>query len=208
MKISAIITLLSAFMTFSACSNYQDEAGIESTTANQKVNLSGNHLDISAPNLLPFAVEPAPLDDDMFVGDYLVEQVSPGIFGYDTFDPDGDGVVLTLLNNEMATGETAEPVTLTDKQRAFDAYYIAELGFGNLRTYVLEFFSEKVYFPYEEYTFLTCSGKEGVYLGFPNSVPGTFETVNDSIFTLRFLDDVYDSCSGEQLDVELLFTKL
>lgn len=208
MKLSAIIILLTATATIIACSNYQDETQLESNSVTQKVNLAGDDLDLSAPNVLPFAVEPAPLDDDMFVGDYLVEQVSPGIFGYDTFDPDGDGVVLTLLNNEMATGETAEPVTLTDKQRAFDAYYIAELGFANLRTYVLEFFSEKVYFPYEEYTFLTCSGKEGVYLGFPNSVPGTFEAVNDSIFTLRFLDDVYDSCSGEQLDVELLFTKL
>lgn len=158
-------------------------------------------------NRLPFEKLHIPLDDDMFTGDYLVKQITPGIFGYDTFDPDGGGVVLTLFCEVMESGASEELAASSSMQRAFVAEYLAELGYDNRSTYIIEFFSEKVYFPYEQYTGLGCGG-ESITLGFPLSAPGVFDTANDSIFSLRFLDDVNNSCSGQQLDVELLFTKL
>ena len=170
-----------------------------------KDRLLGNP--ILSENHLPFEKVLIPLDDNDFTGDYLVEQVTPGIFGFDTFDPDGDGVVLTLLNNEMAADTTEEEIVLSDMQRAFNAVYLAELGFEIPTTFVMEFFSEKVYFPNLEFTGLVC-GDSPITLGFPLSVPGRFDIANDTIFSLRFLDDVDNSCTGQQVDVELLFKKL
>ncbi|MEP2936732.1 MAG: hypothetical protein ABJM06_03395 [Gilvibacter sp.] len=208
MKINAAITfLIIGLLNLTGCTleKSQTEPFIQKLAPAADLTASADHSFIVSE--LPFKTSLIPLNDDAFVGDYLVEQISPSIFGYDTFDPDGGGIVLTLLNNETAMGVSYEPVTLTSMQRAFDADYIAELGFNNTQTYIMEFFSEKVYLPYEERTFLACAG-ESIFLGFPDSVPGLFDIIDDSEFTLRFLDDVYNVCNDEQLDVELKFTKL
>ena len=191
----------------SACSKTDNLEGSEQQAETGPSKQASIRVSQQIENKLPFEKLLTPLDEDEFTGDYWVKQITPSIFGYDTFDPDGGGVMLTLFNDAMASGITAEAVKLNEMQRAFDAVYLAELGFDIPTTFIIEFFSERAYFPYEEYTGLACGG-ENITLGFPLGATGRFDVANDSIFTLRFLDDVTNSCSGQQVDVELLFTKL
>ena len=134
-----------------------------------------------------------PVEEGTFTGDYNVEQVTPSIFGYDTFDPDGGGVVLTLNPADEAT------------QRTFDADYLAALNFGNTRTYTLNFICGAVTIPTGSGSGLQCSN--GITLGPPSGTPGAYDFQDDSAFQLIFTDDESDDCSAGSPDVTLNWTK-
>ena len=89
-----------------------------------------------------------PVDAGTFVGDYFVEQITPSIFGYDTFDPDGDGVILNLVeaNEDGIAPGTVDMPELGSTQRAFDAFYLAALGFDNESSWVLDFICGEVFY--------------------------------------------------------------
>ncbi|MEP2935384.1 MAG: hypothetical protein ABJM06_06690 [Gilvibacter sp.] len=146
-----------------------------------------------------------PVEAGFFTGDYLVEQISPSIFGYDTFDPDGGGIVITLYDasqSEAATGVVLE----SDTQRAFLARYIAELDFDNELPYTMDFVCEQVIFGSDQVTGLACSGNS-VLLGPAVIENGTYNSLDDSVFDLIFQDDVTDACGQGAPDVTLRWIK-
>ncbi|MBT8265321.1 MAG: hypothetical protein KJO41_01630 [Bacteroidia bacterium] len=153
-----------------------------------------------------------PVENDFFIGDYLGEQTAPSIFGYDTFDPDGGGVIITFYNAETAVDENgdgiltqpAEVEALTSTQRAFDGDYLAALGFGNTRTYVIDFVCNEVVFPTGQTTGLTCGGP-GITLG-PPSVNGGYDFTDDTVWQMNFFDDEAADCGGG-VDAGIQFTK-
>ena len=131
-----------------------------------------------------------PVDETLFLGDYLVEQITPTIFGYDTFDPDGGGVILTLANPTDADSG-AEIVGSTS--RVFSAFYIAVLGFDNETEYQINYVCEQVVFATNQATGLACGGN-AVLLGSSTAENGAYDSFDDSNFVLIFQDDVNDSC--------------
>jgi len=145
-----------------------------------------------------------PVDAGSFTGAYLVEQITPTIFGYDTFDPDGGGVVLTLADAAGSGGLIGTP-DLASTQRGFDADYIAVLGFGNTRTYIIDFICGVVTVPAAQPTGLQCSA--GITLGPPSGAPGVYDFADDSTFNMIFTDDETDDCGQGAPDVELSWTK-
>ncbi len=138
-----------------------------------------------------------------YTGAYNMEQVTPGIFGYDTF-LDGLNTTFQLFSEETDAGQTSPGITLADNERSFDADYIASLGFGNTRTYIMSFDSCGVTFSADETTGLQCAG-DGVLLG--PTAGGDFDANDDNEFTLIFIDDVTDDCSQGSPTVEIRFTK-
>ena len=146
-----------------------------------------------------------PVEAGSFTGDYNVTQISPSIFGYDTFDPDGGGVVLTLEDADGAGNLLASP-ELASTQRGFDADYIAALGFGNTRTYILDFICGVVVVATGQPTGLQCAGG-GITLGPPSGAPGTYDFADDSTFNMVFTDDEIDDCGQGSPDVELRWDK-
>ena len=155
-----------------------------------------------------------PVEEDFFIGPYNVTQVTQSIFGYDTFDPDGGGIVLELFNAANAVDgdgngiltQPGEAEALTSTQRAFDADYIAVLAFGNTRTYIIDFVCNETTFPTGQTTGLQCAGG-GITLGPPSGPNGAYDFEDDSVFNLIFTDDEIDDCSQGSPDVELLWTK-
>ncbi|MDC7995832.1 hypothetical protein [Altibacter sp. HG106] len=69
-------------------------------------------------------------DPELFTGDFMVTQVTPGIFGpyLDTFDPDGGGVILTLYSEVTDSSQDSPDVSIASNQRSFDAVYLPEAG--------------------------------------------------------------------------------
>ena len=146
-----------------------------------------------------------PVTEDTFTGDYNVTQISPTIFGYDTFDPDGGGVVLTLVDADDSGTLVGSP-DLASTQRGFNADYIAALGFGNTRGYIIDFICGVVVVPTAQGTGLTCGGP-GITLGPPSGAPGTYDFADDSTFNMVFTDDELDDCGQGAPDVELRWDK-
>ena len=142
-----------------------------------------------------------PVANEFFLGDYLVEQLTPSIFGYDTFDPDGGGVVLTLSNPSDADGVEIVGSTM----RVFEADYIAVLAFGNTFEYTVDFVCEQVVFAADQFTGLQCTS--GVSLGPAVGENGTYNSLDDSSFVLIFQDDVTDDCGQGAPDVSLSWSK-
>ena len=140
-----------------------------------------------------------PVEEAFFTGEYLAEQTAPSIFGYDTFDPDGGGVILELFNAATAPGaglvQPAEAESLTSTQRAFDAFYLAALGFDNARTYILDYVCGEVVIPTGQTTGLTCGGP-GITLGPPTGGNGTYDFMDDTVFQMNFTDDEAADCGG------------
>lgn len=140
-----------------------------------------------------------------FTGNYLVEQVSPSIFGFDTFDPDGGGEIFFLHGPDTAGSQTTENVNLAGNERAFDAVYLASQGFGNpAETYVMKFVHTLVNLSGEETTGVQCS--QEVKIG-PTSNASTTDPSNDTVFLLTFRDDITEDCGAGSPDVTLRFTK-
>ena len=155
-----------------------------------------------------------PVEEEFFTGNYNVTQVTQSIFGYDTFDPDGGGIVLELFNAAQAVDDNGDGIltqpdeaeALTSTQRAFDADYIASLAFGNTRTYIIDYVCNEVTFPTGQTTGLQCAGG-GITLGPPSGPNGMYDFEDDSVFNLIFTDDEIDDCSQGSPDVELLWEK-
>ena len=149
-----------------------------------------------------------PVEAGTFVGDYNVEQVTSSIFGYDTFDPDGGGVILTLVEGDedgIAAG-TIDTPEVGGTQRAFDADYLAALGFGNTVTYLLNYVCGVVTLNPAGFTGVACGGVS-IELGVPLGPPGVYDFQDDSSFVLVILDDVTNSCGTGSPDVTLNWSR-
>lgn len=151
-----------------------------------------------------------PVNEGSFVGEYLITQNTPSIYGVDTFDPDGGGVLTTLAepNEDGESGTvTAQNVTLEPTQRAFDGIYLASFNIGNgPRTFIMDFICGEVSLLPGQASGLQCSS--GITLGPPLGAKATYDFQDDSAFDLIFNDDESGDCSnGGPLDVSITFSK-
>ncbi|MET1260313.1 hypothetical protein ABV409_13270 [Flagellimonas sp. DF-77] len=143
----------------------------------------------------PFLYTPTvvcPVGAEQFVGDYVVNQVVPGIFSSNTW---GDGTTVTL-----AIGETST-------QRVFEAVYLPDFGIGNgPRAFAFDLVCESVNPIASQASGLQCSG--GITLGPPiDAAPGTYDPFDDSVFNIVLRDDESDDCGGG-VDAEVTLTKV
>lgn len=143
----------------------------------------------------PFLYTPTvvcPVGDDQFVGDYVVNQVVPGIFASNTW---GNGTTVTL-----AIGETST-------QRVFEAVYLPDFGIGNgPRAFAFDLVCESVNPIAGQASGLQCAS--GITLGPPvAAAPGTYDPFDDSVFNIVLRDDESDDCGGG-VDAEVTLTKL
>jgi len=143
------------------------------------------------------------LETVSYTGFYSMEQITPTIFGYDTF-LDGFNNSFELFSVETDATQVSPGILLADNQRSFDASYIAVLDFNNLSTYIIDFTNCEVTFGTEQTTGLTCAGG-GVVLG--PAPGGSFDANDDMEFNLVFQDDVTDDCGQGTPDVEIKFTR-
>jgi hypothetical protein len=182
-----------------------DPLGEQIPTEEVLVSIEASEEVVVSSSLIIKVFITCPVEAGAFTGDYLVEQVTPTIFGLDTFDPDGGGVVLTLYDE--STSEAALGITLGGpNQRAFEAFYVASVGLDNLTSYVMDFVCEEVIFADEQFTFTACGGNS-IFLGPGVGGNGMYISGDDSSFTLTFQDDITDSCGEGSPDVTLQRTK-
>ena len=140
----------------------------------------------------PFLYTPTvicPVNEDQFVGTYMIEQLSPGNFG----DVWGNVAV------ELSIGETST-------QRVFSAVYLPQFGIGNgPAEFVFELICESVEVPAAQGSGLQCSS--GITLGPVTSIAkGTYDPFDDSVFTIAFLEDESADCGGSS-EVTVRLTK-
>ena len=142
------------------------------------------------------------LEVGSFIGSYGMEQLTPSIFGYDTFI-DAINSPLELFEGETDASQVDPFIPLDTNQRSFDADYIAILGFDNTETYIIEFdgCDDGVTFSDLEDTALQCG--DGIQLG-PDE-GGTFDVNDDSEFTFAFQDDITDDCGTGSPNVLIRF---
>lgn len=168
--------------------------------------VSGNFYDAVDVTDCPFP----PLDEtESFVGDYLLEQLTPGLFGYDTFIGDEPEIV-TLFSVQTGDSQTTPGVPLNDNQRSFDGEYIKILGFNNPFTFVIEFNICKVTIsedsgPLGGTTGVTCTQASPIILGPADG--GSYNAQDDSEFTLIFEDDVLMDCGQPLTEPTIRFIK-
>lgn len=143
-------------------------------------------------------------DDTLFTGDYIITQTTPGLLGYDTFDPDGGGVTVTLFSGMTDASQVNPGVALSLTQRSFDATYIAQLALGNPPISLITSFPADCGATFEE-IFSNVQCNTGITLG-PAS-GGTFDAADDSSFVVFFSDDITDDCGEGTPVTQLTFTK-
>jgi len=150
-----------------------------------------------------------PVNEGTFVGDYLVTQPVPGIYGFDTFDEFGDGVILTLAEpDEDGVGTTVvtAEITLEATQRAFDGVYIPAAGVGQAaRTFVLDFICGEVSLTAGQATGLQCSS--GITLGPPDGEFGMYDFLDDTTFVVNLTDDESSDCAVGATQATIVWTK-
>ena len=164
------------------------------------INSAGRALTADTPPFLqvvPVISCPVPplADDSMFIGEYSLEHISNGIFGYQTF---GEGQVVELFSGVTDDGQNSPGVVLSATQRAFDASYLFDLGSGLNHTYLIEFNCTSVTIvpdagPIGGFTGWTCTQANSLIIG-QQIGGGEFDVTDDSTFVMGFRDDVFDDC--------------
>ena len=180
---------------------------IDDMTVGDQINLryevlnnAGRALTADTPPFLqvvPVISCPVPplADDSLFIGDYQLEHISQGIFGYNTF---GEGEVVELFSGATDDGQNSPGVPLAATQRSFDASYLFDLGSGLYHTYIIEFNCTSVTIvpdagPIGGFTGWTCTQANSLIIG-EQIGGGDFDVTDDAEFTMGFRDDVFDDC--------------
>lgn len=156
-----------------------------------------------------------PVEEEFFTGDYLTEQITPGIYGGNLINPGatGSGFVTELFNRDTAvnadgdgiTAEAADGEGLSITQRAFDGVYLANLGINQPpNTFIIDFICNEVTFPSQS-TNLTCGG--GITVGPPTGPNGVYDFQDDTTFDLNYTDDETPDCAFGATQATLRFTK-
>lgn len=133
-----------------------------------------------------------PVDSTLFVGDYRVTTVTPGVFGASTYGGDGNVVTLSVGSDS--------------RTREFTANYFEDGRFP--RTFLLNFLCNEVIVPYQD-QLVGCGGND-VNLSTGPSVTGhgAYNVADDSSFTVKLTDNVDSDCGGGPVQTEYLFTKI
>ncbi len=145
----------------------------------------------------PFLYTPTvvcPVGEELFVGTYTIETITPGVFG----DP-----VFVETEVELTLGETST-------QRIFAATYYVDIGQGT-REFNFDFVCGNIIPGGDQAGGLACTGGPGLAIGPPQDGvdPGTysFPDLDDSVFTIVFTDNVRSDCGGGPVTSEIRLTK-
>jgi hypothetical protein len=133
-----------------------------------------------------------PVGEDQFVGSYLLETITPGIFGVGALV---DGPV------ELVIGETST-------QRVFSAVYYLDIGQGP-RDFTFDFVCGNVIPGADQSGGLACTGGDGLAIGPPQDGvdPGTYDPADDSVVTVVITDNVRSDCGGGPATASFRLTK-
>lgn len=129
-----------------------------------------------------------PIPTTSFVGDYLVETITPGVFGASTY---GGGIV-TLEIGDKAT------------DRVFEANYFEDGRFP--RTFILELSCNEVVTPYQDHL-VGCGGNDVNLSTAPANVNGTYDPLDDSEFIVNVTDNSENDCGGTAVQASYRFVK-
>lgn len=132
-------------------------------------------------------------DPNLFLGDYYVYSVEPGLLGFRMFNQEGQAELVTLEN------------TGANNWRQFDAVYLPDAGVGqDAVTFPFEFRPDcGVTLLGDTNTGLTCG--TGIVLGAASG--GSFDTNDDSEFTMFILENVTSDCGEAPSVIELRFSR-
>jgi hypothetical protein len=127
-----------------------------------------------------------PVPDTYFVGDYLIQEVTP-------ISP-GNGVALS--NNTIVSVFT--PLDADDEpiltQRAFATEAFPMFCGGSFFDFEINLVCNELVVPLGRTT-CSCGGMFDDYFG-PSPVSTTYDVSDDTFITLNFQDDVQDACGG------------
>lgn len=135
----------------------------------------------------------SPIGPDQFIGPYTVENNTPGVLNFNVFE-------------EGATVELYQPEGGSSVERAFDFVYLPDAGVGQPAESFNMLFIVDAVEVVEEGSNLTCGG--GLTRGAaPDESFGSFDLLDDSVFTVRFTDNLDSDCGEEPRNVQATFTK-
>lgn len=137
----------------------------------------------------PFAYNPTvvcPVEETSFVGEYLIEEITPYVDG-PTFD---DGSVVTVEVGDFSTERVFFTANYPDYCSTPNAFRFA-LVCGTVEV------------PFQNSNCVCNSGAD--FFG-PAEVPSTYDFTDDSVFLLTFSNDTQTDC-GPPVDTTYRFTK-
>ena len=128
-----------------------------------------------------------PVDPTFAVGDYIITQIAPSIFGVPTW---GDPEPTTVIGPDGGNG-------LTSTQRQFSEVYLPAFGIGQApASFTFDFICGNINPLPGQGSGLTC-GNGGITLGPPVGIPAeTYSPLDDTTFRISFRDDEIDDCGG------------
>lgn len=134
-------------------------------------------------------IEVCPVPSTMFVGDYLLEQLSP----YTDGPTLSDGSVVTLTES----GGLA---------RSFDTENFPLYCSGTFAEFTFTLVCNETVVPSQD-NLCNC-GDGSDWFGAPrDGVNGTYDVTDDSVFTIRFVDDSKNNCGLGTAETEYRLTK-
>ncbi|WP_299012232.1 hypothetical protein [uncultured Polaribacter sp.] len=164
------------------------------TTTPEKLVLKITEVEGIVPggNLEIDVLQICPVAETLFVGEYTVTTISPGVFGASTYG--GNGNVVTLAIDE------SNPLG-----RTFTANYFEDGRFP--RTFEFALVCNEVLVPFQDHL-VGCGGNDvNLNTGPSTTGNGTYNVEDDSSFTIKLTDNVDSDCGGAPVQAEYLFTK-
>ncbi len=165
------------------------------TTATNQINIkidsfTDSNTNISSSNHTVEIKLVCPIGD-LYKGNYRITVNSPGVFGAGTYGADGTVVELR---------EGATPT-----QRVFDADYFNDSRFN--REFILNFVCNSIEIPYQDHA-VGCGGNDVNLSTGPSSNKGSYNTADDTSFTVILTDNVDSDCGGGPVEASYTFTKM
>lgn len=147
---------------------------------------------VSDDNLVISVFQICPVEEGTFLGDYTVTIITPGVFGAGTYGSDGSTVTIRQGENEL--------------DRVFTANYFEDARFP--RDFEFTLVCNTVVVPYQD-QLVGCGGNSVNLSTGPPPVGsiGTFNSADDSEFTIILTDNVDSDCGGGPVVAEYRFTK-
>lgn len=172
---------------------------LDITTQTIVLNLSGSlaATNLSAESHTVRIKQICPVPDTFFVGDYLIEEISPVSATNGSALSNNSVVEVYIPNN--ADGN---PIST---QRAFETEAFPMFCPGTLFQFEIDLVCNELVVPLGRTT-CSCGGNFDDYWG-PAPVSTTYDVADDSVIEVNFTDDTQDACGGGTSVVTYRFTK-
>jgi len=169
--------------------------GLDTTGTTLVLQIDGVDGGVGSPRGYTVSIkEICPIAATVFVGDYTIEFITPGVFGLGALGDDGSTVTL-----EVGSSSTA---------RTFDSFYLGDSRFP--RTFGFELSCNKIIFSGID-TEVTCTQGDGInlVLGPPSAGnEGVYTSgTDDASFTINLTDNVDSDCGGAPSQSSYRFVK-